>query len=138
MQSVQENGATAIAMATDAPGGRNKAGAWLHIRRSGAASFVLQGIQPALLGLMDGAVSTLAPIFAAAGLTGRPLSAFFVGLAASLGAPSAWASQKPCPTTGASPGAAARFVAARSPGSRPGSAACSTPSRSSFRISPSR
>jgi VIT1/CCC1 family predicted Fe2+/Mn2+ transporter len=35
---------------------------------------------------MDGAVSTLAPIFAAAGLTGRPLSAFFVGLAASLGA----------------------------------------------------
>jgi VIT1/CCC1 family predicted Fe2+/Mn2+ transporter len=49
-------------------------------------AFVLQEVQPALLGLMDGAVSTLAPIFAAAGLTGRPLSAFFVGLAASLGA----------------------------------------------------
>jgi len=48
--------------------------------------FVLQSIQPALLGLMDGSVSTLAPIFAAAGLTARPLSAFFVGLAASLGA----------------------------------------------------
>jgi hypothetical protein len=48
--------------------------------------FVLQEIQPGLLGLMDGSVSTLAPIFAAAGLTGRPLSAFFVGLAASLGA----------------------------------------------------
>ena len=48
--------------------------------------FVLQGVQPGLLGLMDGSVSTLAPIFAAAGLTGRPLSAFFVGLAASLGA----------------------------------------------------
>jgi VIT1/CCC1 family predicted Fe2+/Mn2+ transporter len=47
---------------------------------------VLQEIQPGLLGLMDGSVSTLAPIFAAAGLTGRPLSAFFVGLAASLGA----------------------------------------------------
>lgn len=47
---------------------------------------VLQEIQPALLGLMDGSVSTLAPIFATAGLTGRPLSAFFVGLAASLGA----------------------------------------------------
>jgi len=31
---------------------------------------------------MDGSVSTLAPIFATAGLTGRPLSAFFVGLAA--------------------------------------------------------
>ena len=50
------------------------------------ATFVLQKVQPALLGLMDGSVSTLAPIFAAAGLTGRPLSAFFVGLAASLGA----------------------------------------------------
>ena len=49
-------------------------------------SFVLQKVQPALLGLMDGAVSTLAPIFAAAGLTGKPLNAFFVGLAASLGA----------------------------------------------------
>jgi erythrin-vacuolar iron transport family protein len=49
-------------------------------------SFVLQKVQPALLGLMDGAVSTLAPIFAAAGLTGKPANAFFVGLAASLGA----------------------------------------------------
>jgi VIT1/CCC1 family predicted Fe2+/Mn2+ transporter len=49
-------------------------------------AFVLQEVQPALLGLMDGSVSTLAPLFAAAGLTGRPLSAFFVGLAASLGA----------------------------------------------------
>src|ERR1700681_3352962 len=49
-------------------------------------TFLLQEIQPGLLGLMDGSVSTLAPIFAAAGLTGRPLSAFFVGLAALLGA----------------------------------------------------
>jgi erythrin-vacuolar iron transport family protein len=49
-------------------------------------TFILQEIQPGLLGLMDGSVSTLAPIFATAGLTGRPLSAFFVGLAASLGA----------------------------------------------------
>jgi VIT1/CCC1 family predicted Fe2+/Mn2+ transporter len=50
------------------------------------ASFVLQKVQPALLGLMDGSVSTLAPIFAAAGLTGKPRDAFFVGLAASVGA----------------------------------------------------
>ena len=49
-------------------------------------SFVLQKIQPALLGLMDGSVSTLAPIFATAGLTGKPMDAFFVGLAASVGA----------------------------------------------------
>lgn len=48
--------------------------------------FVIQYVQPALLGLMDGSVSTLAPLFAAAGLTGRPLQTFYVGLAASLGA----------------------------------------------------
>lgn len=48
--------------------------------------FVLQKVQPALLGLMDGSVSTLAPIFTVAGLTHRPLTAFYVGLAASVGA----------------------------------------------------
>ena len=48
--------------------------------------FVIQKVQPALLGLMDGSVSTLAPIFATAGLTHVPLDAFYVGLAASLGA----------------------------------------------------
>jgi VIT1/CCC1 family predicted Fe2+/Mn2+ transporter len=48
--------------------------------------FVLQKVQPALLGLMDGSVSTLAPIFAAAGLTHNAHETFFVGLAASLGA----------------------------------------------------
>jgi erythrin-vacuolar iron transport family protein len=47
---------------------------------------VLQRVQPALLGLMDGSVSTLAPLFAAAELTHRPLAAFYVGLAASVGA----------------------------------------------------
>jgi VIT1/CCC1 family predicted Fe2+/Mn2+ transporter len=47
---------------------------------------VLQVIQPGLLGLMDGSVSTLAPLFATAALTGRPQAAFLVGLAASLGA----------------------------------------------------
>lgn len=49
-------------------------------------SFVIQKVQPALLGLMDGSVSTLAPLFATAGLTGQPIKAFYVGLAASLGA----------------------------------------------------
>lgn len=47
---------------------------------------VLQEIQPSLLGLMDGSVSTLAPIFAAAGFAATTFSAFLVGLAASLGA----------------------------------------------------
>lgn len=53
---------------------------------SAADNFVLQKVQPALLGLMDGSVSTLAPLFATAQLTGRPRTAFFVGLAASVGA----------------------------------------------------
>lgn len=48
--------------------------------------FVLQKVQPALLGLMDGSVSTLAPLFATALATRRPMTAFFVGLAASVGA----------------------------------------------------
>ena len=48
--------------------------------------FVIQKVQPGLLGFMDGSVSTLAPIFATAGLTGEPVKAFYVGLAASLGA----------------------------------------------------
>ena len=48
--------------------------------------FVLRVIQPGLAGLMDGSVSTLAPIFAAAFATGRSWDAFLVGLAASIGA----------------------------------------------------
>lgn len=50
------------------------------------ARYVLQKVQPALLGLMDGSVSTLAPLFAAAGLTHQTHKAFFVGLAVALGA----------------------------------------------------
>ena len=48
--------------------------------------FVLQIVQPGLAGLMDGSVSTLAPVFAAAFATHNPRDAFVVGLAASLGA----------------------------------------------------
>ena len=48
--------------------------------------FVLQIIQPGLAGLMDGSVSTLAPVFAAALATREPFYAFLVGLAASVGA----------------------------------------------------
>ncbi|HEX4169856.1 MAG TPA: ferritin family protein [Bryobacteraceae bacterium] len=49
-------------------------------------NFVLQFVQPGLAGLMDGSVSTLAPLFAAAFATHRPHDAFLVGLAASVGA----------------------------------------------------
>lgn len=47
---------------------------------------VLQYIQPGLVGLMDGSVSTLAPVFAAAFATHKSWEAFLVGLAASVGA----------------------------------------------------
>ena len=48
--------------------------------------FLLQVVQPGLAGLMDGSVSTLAPIFAAAFATHHTWPTFLVGLAASLGA----------------------------------------------------
>jgi len=48
--------------------------------------FALQVIQPGLQGLMDGSISTLAPLFAAALATHKSEAAFLVGLAASLGA----------------------------------------------------
>jgi rubrerythrin len=48
--------------------------------------FILQFIQPGLAGLMDGSVSTLAPVFAAAFATRDSHDAFLVGLAASIGA----------------------------------------------------
>ncbi|MCE0497900.1 MAG: hypothetical protein LV481_08150 [Methylacidiphilales bacterium] len=48
--------------------------------------FVLQIVQPGLAGLMDGSVSTLAPVFAAAFATRLSWDAFLVGMAASLGA----------------------------------------------------
>jgi rubrerythrin len=48
--------------------------------------FVLQIVQPGLAGLMDGSVSTLAPVFAAAFATQNSWTAFLVGMAASLGA----------------------------------------------------
>ncbi len=48
--------------------------------------FVLTWVQPGLAGLMDGSVSTLAPIFATAFATQDPWTTFLVGLAASVGA----------------------------------------------------
>ncbi|MBN8903353.1 MAG: rubrerythrin, partial [Rhodospirillales bacterium] len=49
-------------------------------------AFVLRFIQPGLAGLMDGSVSTLAPVFAAAFASGNTWEAFVVGLASSIGA----------------------------------------------------
>ncbi len=76
-----------------------KAGEWERVKTElgeiirGAASnntdsrhFLLRVVQPGLAGLMDGSVSTLAPIFATAFATHRPFTAFLVGLAAATGA----------------------------------------------------
>lgn len=66
-----------------------------ELTKSGAAAteddmrqrmFVLQVVQPGLAGLMDGSVSTLAPLFAAAFATHNSWDTFLVGMAASVGA----------------------------------------------------
>ncbi|MBV9213267.1 MAG: VIT family protein [Actinobacteria bacterium] len=49
-------------------------------------SFLLQVVQPAMTGLIDGSLSTLAPIFSVALATHRPHYAFFAGLATAIGA----------------------------------------------------
>jgi erythrin-vacuolar iron transport family protein len=53
---------------------------------TGTQRFLFTRVQPALSGLMDGSLSTLAPIFAVAVATHRPLMAFFTGAATALGA----------------------------------------------------
>src|ERR1700736_2821597 len=63
-----------------------KSGALEAEDESARRLFVLQVIQPGLAGLMDGSVSTLAPVFAAAFATRSSWDAFLVGLAASVGA----------------------------------------------------
>ncbi len=54
--------------------------------REAHRQFILTWVQPGLAGLMDGSVSTLAPIFAAAFATGDTWNTFLIGLAASVGA----------------------------------------------------
>jgi VIT1/CCC1 family predicted Fe2+/Mn2+ transporter len=48
--------------------------------------FLLQRVQPAMVGLIDGSLSTLAPIFAIALRTHKPLDAFIAGVATAIGA----------------------------------------------------
>jgi VIT1/CCC1 family predicted Fe2+/Mn2+ transporter len=52
----------------------------------GQRSFLIQRAQPAMTGLIDGSLSTLAPIFAVALATHRPHDAFLAGLATAMGA----------------------------------------------------
>jgi rubrerythrin len=67
--------------------GKDKLGPGVKVQEDAANRrlFVLQIVQPGLAGLMDGSVSTLAPVFAAALATKSSHDALVVGLAASLG-----------------------------------------------------
>ena len=64
-------------------------------------SFLLRVVQPGLVGLMDGSVSTLAPVFAAAFATHHPWPTFLVGWRRRSGRAYPWASRKRCPTMAA-------------------------------------
>src|SRR6266480_607788 len=55
-------------------------------RQRDQRSFLLQRAQPAMVGLIDGSLSTLAPIFAVAFATHQPRYAFLAGLATAIGA----------------------------------------------------
>lgn len=78
------------AQTAERPGGStNQAEATMTgvaVEDEGSRRFLLQVVQPGLAGLMDGSVSTLAPIFATAFATQKPFTAFLVGIAAALGA----------------------------------------------------
>src|SRR5919205_2108614 len=50
------------------------------------SEFLLQRVQPAMVGLIDGSLSTLAPIFSVALISHKPFYAFFAGLATAIGA----------------------------------------------------
>jgi len=53
---------------------------------TGEQAFLLQRVQPAMVGLIDGSLSTLAPIFSVAVVTHKPHYAFVAGLATAFGA----------------------------------------------------
>ena len=76
--------------------------------------FVLQIVQPGLAGLMDGSVSTLAPVFAAAFATHNSWDAFLVGLAPPSAPVSPWVLRRPCPMMDRSPVAVVHSSAASS------------------------
>lgn len=64
----------------------DRKGAQMSGSEEQSTRFLLQVVQPGLAGLMDGSVSTLAPIFATAFATHRPFTTFLVGMAAATGA----------------------------------------------------
>ena len=76
--------------------------------------FVLRVVQPALVGMIDGTVSSLAPIFAAA-ISSNSHTALLVGFATALGAGVSMAGRRRCLTPASRPAAALRSSAEPSP-----------------------
>ena len=82
----------------------------MNQERSAEVSFLLRVVQPALVGLMDGSISTLAPIFAAAYATGKPHIAFLIGCSAATGAGISMAFAEALSDTGEETGRGHPFV----------------------------
>jgi hypothetical protein len=80
-----------------------------RVREMDERSFVLRYVQPGLVGLIDGALSSLAPIFAAALLSGSH-AALFVGIATSVGAGISMAFSEGLSDTGEDTGRGSAFV----------------------------
>jgi hypothetical protein len=89
--------------ADDGQSGRSSAG-------GRERSFLLQRVQPAMVGLIDGSLSTLAPIFAVALATGHSRYALFAGLATALGAGVSMAFSEGLSDTGESTGRGSPYV----------------------------
>ena len=77
-----------------------------HVDRA----FLLQVVQPGLVGLMDGSISTLAPLFAAAYATGKPHVAFLIGASAAVGAAISMAFAEALSDTGVHTGRGHPFI----------------------------
>jgi erythrin-vacuolar iron transport family protein len=73
-------------------------------------TFLLQRVQPAMVGLIDGSLSTLAPIFGIAFYTHKPHAAFVAGLATSIGAGISMAYSEGLSDTGELTGRGSPFV----------------------------
>ena len=101
-----------------------------ELQPDSAKSFLLQRVQPAMTGLIDGSLSTLAPIFAVALATHRPQYAFFAGLATAIGAGVSMAFSEGLSDTGELTGRGSPTCAARSRVPAPSWAGSCTRSRS--------
>jgi hypothetical protein len=82
----------------------------IHTDPAVARSFLLQRVQPAMTGLIDGSLSTLAPIFAVALATHQPHYAFLAGLATGIGAGVSMAFSEGLSDTGELTGRGSPFV----------------------------